>query len=201
MRWLIGGVVAFVALLVVSISVYLTPNDLQSCNITPAEEGSCGRADAIIAISGGDTRSRTDEAIALYKNGWAPRLVFAGAAQDLSGPSNAEAMRRQALAANVPDQSIVIEELSRTTAENALQTQNLFKQHQIKRIILVTSGYHQRRASLEFHKRLDGQVEVLNHPVPKDNQWSSLWWLTPTGWWLAGSELIKIAIFHLGGSL
>ncbi|HYG83546.1 MAG TPA: YdcF family protein [Verrucomicrobiae bacterium] len=201
MKWLIGGAIGFCALVVLFISLYLSPNDLGKCDSAPTMTvGSCAPVDAIVAISGGDTPARTAEAIKLYQNGWAPRVLFAGAAQDPSSPSNAEAMRQQAITAGVPDQAILIEELSRTTAENALKTQSLFAKNNIKRIILVTSAYHQRRASLEFQKRLDGQVEVLNHPVAEDNHWSPTWWLTLRGWWLAGSELAKIIIFHLGGS-
>ena len=58
-------------------------------------------SDAIVAISGGRTTVRADKAIELYKKGYAPLLIFSGAALD-DGPSNAFAMRDQALAAGVP---------------------------------------------------------------------------------------------------
>lgn len=65
--------------------------------------------------------------------------------------------------------------------------------------MLVTSGYHQRRAFLEF-KKYSPNVTVRNSPLNNDMQWSSLWWLTPKGWWLAGSELVKIIAFYTGSS-
>ena len=43
-------------------------------------EGDCRKADAIVVVSGGDTNARTDEAIKLYKEGWAPLIVVSGAA-------------------------------------------------------------------------------------------------------------------------
>jgi uncharacterized SAM-binding protein YcdF (DUF218 family) len=67
-------------------------------------------------------------------------------------------------------------------------------------VILVTSAYHQRRASLEFNKRAAGTVQVRNHPVATDKQWSGLWWMTPTGWYLATTEFFKIIAFYVGGT-
>jgi len=42
----------------------------------------------------------------LYKHDWAKLLIFSGAAADKTGPSNAEAMKRQALAAGIPSSDI-----------------------------------------------------------------------------------------------
>lgn len=194
----IGSLVFFFVVAIVGLSIYLAPDDLSSCSVHPTTSSPCQVADAIVAVSGGDTVARTREAIKLYQNGWAPKLVFSGAAQDKSGPSNAEVMRREARTAGVPDSNIIIEEYSATTKQNAENTQNIFATNNIKSVILVTSAYHQRRAGLEFSKRSD--VALRNHPVATDNQWSSWWWATPTGWFLAISEIVKIIVFYLGGS-
>ena len=198
MKTIIAVVVLFIAA-VIGISIYLGPNDLAGCNDHPSSTKKCQTADAIVAVSGGDTSARTDEAVKLYKNGWAPKLIFSGAAQDKSGPSNAEAMRREARASGVPDNDIITEELGATTKQNAENTGSIFEENNISSVILVTSAYHQRRAGLEFSKR-SSNVEVRNHPVASDNQWSSLWWLTPIGWFLAIGELVKIVIFYIGGT-
>lgn len=180
-------------------TAYLSPNDLAHCGTHPSEAKPCQAAEAIVAVSGGDTAARTREAIKLYQNGWAPKLIFSGAAQDKSGPSNAAVMKSEAHAAGVPDSDILTEEYSETTKQNAIKTQSIFETHNITSVILVTSAYHQRRAGLEFASR-SNDVQVRNHPVASDNQWSNWWWLTPTGWYLALSELVKIAVFYVGGS-
>ncbi len=195
-RVLIAAGVAL-GLIIVGLTVYLGPDDLSSCGTHPSQVASCQTADAIVAISGGDTAARTNEAIALYQNGWAPKLVFSGAAEDKSGPSNATVMKRQALAAGVPADAILTEGQSATTTQNAENTQSIFTSNNIKSVILVTSAYHQRRAGLEFGAQSSG-VAVRNHPVSHDNQWSVTWWLTPIGWVLAISEFIKIMLFHVG---
>lgn len=197
MKWLIAALcVALV--LTIGLPLYLGPDDIAGCK-EPETSGKCASADAIIAISGGDTAARTAEAISLYKAGWAPKLIFSGAAADKSGPSNAEVMRKQAVSDGVPKGAITIEDLSATTAENAQNTAELVKGMGLRRVILVTSAYHQRRASIEFGKRLGSDVVIVNHPVANDDQWSSWWWMTPYGWVLGIGELIKILFAEASG--
>lgn len=199
MKTIIALLVALFVI-ILGLSIYLAPNDLVSCSEAPSGVKPCHEADAIVAVSGGDTSARVDEAVRLYKNGWAPKLIFSGAARDKSGPSNAEAMRRTARTAGVPDNDIITEEYSETTKQNAENTQDILRRNQVSSVIIVTSAYHQRRAGLEFKARALNAVEIRNHPVASDNQWSSWWWLTPTGWYLAVGEFVKIIAFYLGGS-
>ena len=194
-----------VALLVISItviSVYLTPDNLRQCPEQPTGEGDCRSADAIVAISGGNTSVRTEEAIRLYQAGWADTLIFSGAAADTTGPSNAEVMRTQAIEAGVPSEAIIIESDAQTTKQNAEMIQETLSSadSDIQRVILVTSPYHQRRASLEFRALAGDGITVLNHPTTNDPDWSMVWWLTPRGWWLAIGELVKIGAFYAGES-
>lgn len=189
------------AVFIAVVSIYLTPDDLRGCE-APTGSGKCQKADAIVAVSGGNTSVRTAEAIRLYKEGWAETVIFSGAAADTSGPSNAEVMRRQALAAGVPASAIEVESSSQTTKENAERTRKLLvdQAEGAKRIILVTSPYHQRRASLEFRALAGEDSMIINHPTPDDPDWPLIWWLTPRGWWLAGGELVKIIAFYAGES-
>ncbi len=193
-------VLTCVVLFLLLLPHYLGPNDLLQCEKVPSNSAvmsECHQADAVVAVSGGDTAARTREAIALYQNGWAPYLIFSGAAQDVSGPSNAEAMKRQAVQAGVPESAIITEETSLNTEQNATNTKALLQQYQLKKIILVTSVYHQRRANLEFTKRAGSSIVVVNHPVARDAQWTEQWYITPIGWWLVVGELVKIAGFYV----
>ena len=188
------------AFLTWAIGAYLAPDNLAKCkDLMPSAEAGCGRADAIVAVSGGDTTARANEAIKLYKNGWAGILVFSGAAADKTGPSNAAVMKQQAIDAGIDPNVILIEETSETTTENAAETISLFKKHNITSAILVTSAYHERRALLEFDRRALG-VDVRAHPVETDKQWSSVWWLTPSGWTLAIPELVHSLILSTGSA-
>lgn len=196
---IVAIIIGAFAVIILGLGAYLAPDDLSGCGDRPGKNANCQPADAVVAVSGGDTAARTREAIMLYQNGWGKKLIFSGAAQDKSGPSNAEVMRREARDAGVPESDIVIEESGETTKQNAENTQSIFAQNEISSVILVTSAYHQRRAGLEFAKRSEG-VSVRNHPVAHDKQWSGWWWLTPTGWFLAVGEFVKIIAFYLGGT-
>jgi uncharacterized SAM-binding protein YcdF (DUF218 family) len=198
-KWLFIIPGALIAL-IIGISFYLQPNDFIGCGDKPqAGSTQCVKADAIVVVSGGDTSARTAEGIKLFQNGWANSIIFSGAAQDKSGPSNAAAMRTQAINAGVPVASIYVEEESATTEENALNTHAILMNNNFHTVILVTSGYHQRRADLEFKKE-NTNTTVLNYPLLKDKDWSILWWMTPRGWWLAGGEIAKIVMFYVGGA-
>lgn len=192
-------VVVSVVLTALLLGVYLAPDDLARCDQQPTT-GECVAADAIVAVSGGDTQARTHEAVELYHRGWAPKLVFSGAAADKTGPSNASVMRMQAIASGVPEADIIVEDTSETTHQNARHSSDVFASNNFQRVILVTSAYHQRRASIEFHQNTDGATKVVNHPVATDRQWMRWWWITPTGWWLALSELVKIILVYTGVS-
>jgi uncharacterized SAM-binding protein YcdF (DUF218 family) len=198
MKWLIAFPVVIVVL-IVSLSIYLQPNSFVGCDTEPTTSAQCAKADAIVVVSGGDTVARTDVGISLFKNGWADNLIFSGAAQDKTGPSNAEAMKRQAVAAGVPEAVIAIDEASANTQQNAENTRSIVAEKNYHDIILVTSGYHQRRASLEFN-RLADDVVVRNYPIASDKDWGWFWWVTPRGWWLAGGEIAKITAFYVGVS-
>lgn len=189
-------------IIVISLSIYLQPNDFTVCNLNdrPSNHDTCTVADAIVTVSGGDTIARTNHAIQLYKNGWAPLLIFSGAAQDKTGLSNAFAMRQNAIQAGVSPEAILIEENSENTAQNATLTSRLVKDQGIKNIILVTSGYHQRRASLEFHAQLSDSGVVIRNSPTDDSDWGWFWWLTPRGWWLAVGEFIKIIVVYSGAT-
>lgn len=178
------------AVIIVGITLFLTKDDLRTCGAQPTD-GNCVAADVIVAVSGGDTQARTAEAVRLFQGGWAKKLIFSGAAADKTGPSNAKAMRQQAIASGVSASDILIEESSENTRENATKTSALFQQHNISSVILVTSSYHARRVDMEF-TRAAPLVQFRSHPTAVDKQWSDVWWLTPTGWQLVVQELVKI---------
>lgn len=203
MKSLIAAIILVVLLaLTIGLSFFLGPNDLSRCDSSPSNSSNCAAADAIVAVSGGDTNARTDEAIKRYRDGWAPLLIFSGAAQDASSPSNAETMKARAIEQGVPPSDVLTEEFARNTAENAANTSAFINERNLSKIILVTSAYHQRRANLEFTAKLGMSVQIINAPVSQDKQWNQWWWLSPAGWWLALGELVKIiAYFTSGGAI
>ena len=150
------------------------------------------KADAIVAISG-DTGARADTAITLWKAGWAPLIVFSGAAIDPESVSSAEIMRREALRQGVPESAVLVEGASTTTEENAAEVARLMAARKLRSAILVTSPYHQRRASLLFERAFaPAGLSFLNHPAD-DPAWDAdRWWLHEPSRTLTLVELAKL---------
>lgn len=150
------------------------------------------KSDVIVAVSGGDTTARTIEAVDLYQEGWAPQIIFSGAALDPNSESNASAMKEIAIGKGVPPDAINIEEGADNTRENASRAASLIKALEYESAILVTSPYHQRRAYIEFKNQLGPEYEIINRPAP-DQRWSkSGWWRSPFGWYITASEIPKV---------
>ncbi len=141
-----------------------------------AVEDPLEKVDAIVAISG-DTGARTDTAVTLWKAGWAPIIVFSGAAIDPESVSSAEIMRREALRQGVPDSAVLVEPASATTEENAAEVANLMAQRKLHSAILVTSPYHQRRAAFEFQRTFEPRGLIFRNYPARDPEWNAfLWW-------------------------
>lgn len=156
-------------------------------------------ADAIVVVSGGQTTSRAAKGIELFKQGYAPIIIFSGAAIG-DGPSNAYAMRDQALSQGISKDLIFIDEISQNTYENALNSKKILDNQKAKKIILVTSPYHQRRANQTFRTVLGPDYEVFGVSA-FDDRWSkSQWWKRGFPLFITFSELWKLAYVNITGS-
>jgi len=180
--WLAGIVLLLFAagyLSLIILGEYLTPSD------------NLAKADTIVVFSGGP--GRAEWGIKLYRDEWAPRILFVGAAQDPSSPSNAATMRAQALAAGVPETAIFTEDKSTNTLENAQFSKKVLDGIGAKKIILVTSPYHQRRAyeTLKFVYGEPG-IEIVNSPSGYSDWNAKAWWEKPSSSDVTISEVLKI---------
>jgi len=178
----------FLTAIIVAVLVVIAVPVLIGFYLSPRDK--LVKADAIVVISGGETEARIKEGIWLYDNGYAPTIIFAGAARE-GDVSNALAMKRIAMRKGVPAGDILIEEDSRDTEENAEFTAEIIKKQNYKSIILSTSPYHQRRAFHNFKKNLP-ELRIINWSA-KDSRWRKFgWWKTEEGRRLTFSEFLKI---------
>lgn len=139
-------------------------------------------ADAIIVIGDDDfTADRAAEAAALFKAGWAPAVVASGR---MLRPytSIADLMARDLESRGVPSRAIVrFSHRSVNTLEEAENLQVLINQKAWRRILLVTSNYHTRRAKYIFRKVLPGSVS-LEVVAASDSQFEpATWWESRQG--------------------
>ena len=139
------------------------------------------QADAIVVLGGteGPTvpprieaeeihGSRHLTAARLFKEKKAPLIVVAAGQPytDAQGKERTRAadMRDILVGMGVESKSILLEEKSRNTVENAFYTAEVLKSHNAKKILLVTSAFHMSRAMRHFKNR--SSLEVI--PVPTD---------------------------------
>ena len=165
------------------------------------------KADAIVVLSGRFERSMY--AADLYRAGYAPLVVLteevAGAgAQQLEKlgihlPAALEIHRKVLLAKGVPERNVEV--LARSvvsTADEALEIARRFGQPG-RRLLVVTSPFHVRRARLIVGRALDGRgVTVLVCATPYES--------FPDDWWRSQDaarevllEWAKLAFYLLGG--
>lgn len=104
------------------------------------------------ALPGFSTFLRCQHAAWLYRN-WKAVPVVASGGVGSSGLVIADVMRRTLLEAGVPDSMIWAERTSRSTYENAAFTARILQAKRIRRIALVTEGYHMLRSDLCFRKQ------------------------------------------------
>ena len=160
-----------------------------------------GKTDVIVAVSG-DEGPRTETAVRLWKDGYAPLLLFSGASLDPNSVSSAEIMKREAVHLGVPEDRILVEPAATTTDENARLVAQLMTSRGLHTAILVTSPYHQRRASMLFAKAFaPAGLSFLNHPAD-DPEWDpDRWFLHEPSRTLTLVELAKLgAAVVFGGS-
>jgi uncharacterized SAM-binding protein YcdF (DUF218 family) len=156
-------------------------------------------SDAIIVISGDEDQARLRQGIRLWREQWAPKLVFSGAARE--GPvSNAAEMRRQAMIDGVPSTAILLDEQGADTYGNAINTRRLLEAQALKSAILVTSPYHLQRAALTFKGVYQGSNIRLIASAAPDSDWrKQSWWLRPDLRLLTFRELEKLAYVSITG--
>lgn len=193
MRRFLAGFVSGVALTIAAACLVLV-----AVGHLLAVEDPLRSADAIVALSG-DTGARTATAVALWKQQYAPLIIFAGAAVDPGSVSSGELMKREAVAAGVPASAILVEPSSNTTEENARGVASLMQAHGLRSAILVTSPYHQRRAADFFaHEFGPADLTFSNYPA-RDPHWDpNTWWLHQPARTLTVIELAKLSVEVVG---
>jgi uncharacterized SAM-binding protein YcdF (DUF218 family) len=182
--WTIAITVCLVVALPLFIGWYLSPQD-------PIE-----KADVIVTVSGGDNNARIEKTVELYKESWAPIIIFSGAAAE-GDVSNAEAMRNISVKQGVPRADILIEEKSVDTAENAQFTAAIIREKGYGSMILVTSPYHQRRTMELFKAELGEDFKIINRSAVDEDWRKKGWWEDEEGRFLTLGELGKILVNYI----
>lgn len=113
-------------------------------------------------------RERLDHALKLYRSGAFDHFIVTGGLDDNGATlTEAEGMRNYLLEQGVPEPSIVMDSLSRSTYENLSFAQEIMDRHDWNTAVVITHDYHGSRAA-DIAKKLGFkpvQVSVTDSKV------------------------------------
>jgi len=139
-------------------------------------------ADIIIVLGDDDFAAhRTTEAAVLFRARWAPAVVASGR---MLRPyaSIADFMARDLGSQGVPESAIIrFSHRADNTLEEAEGLRVLITEKGWRRILLVTSNYHARRARYIFRKVLPASVSVEVAGAPDPEFQPDTWWESRQG--------------------
>ncbi|GAB4420641.1 MAG: YdcF family protein [Bryobacter sp.] len=126
-----------------------------------AEIDEARAADVIIVLGAAEwngrpspvLRSRLDHALALYRQGLAPRIVTTGGAGGDPVHTEAEVSRHYLAGKGVPAENIFLESNGASTAQSIAASAEILRRQNWTSCILVSDGYHLFRAKkiMESH--------------------------------------------------
>ncbi|MBK7708537.1 MAG: YdcF family protein [Acidobacteria bacterium] len=157
--------------------------------------------DAILVLAGGSAiRERTRIAAGLFEQGAAPRVLLTNDGEqsgwyqsEQRNPFNFERAKRELTAAGVPEAAIdVFPGVVGSTRDEAIAVKDLSGDLRFKRILIVTSAHHTRRA-LRVFEITASEIEFGITSAPAESVW--FWWLSPKGWRDIGIEYVKLGYY------
>jgi uncharacterized SAM-binding protein YcdF (DUF218 family) len=113
------------------------------------------QADAIVLLGGG-SGERPTRAAELFRAGVAPRIL-------VSGEGDASGNRLLLMNRGVPSKAIELEPNSKTTKENAQFSIPLLRAEGARKVVVVTSWYHSRRA-LKCFRHYAPDIQFYSSP-------------------------------------
>ncbi len=174
-----------------------------------AAEDPLQKADAMFVLAG--TRmDRPLEAVDLYKGGYAPRIVLSDGtrerafavlgAQGITIPPDVEVSRNVLIQLGVPASAILLPlVIHENTAQEAQTLRRLAMMYGWRRIIIVSSKYHLRRAGFAARRELRGTgIEVLMHGTRYGLEDPEHWWTRREDVRFLLDEIPKLIVYELG---
>ena len=166
-------------------------------------------AEAIVMLSGSATfHERAQHAAQLYKEGRAGKIILTNdnlksgwSEAEQRNPFYYERAKQELIQSGVPEQNIeVLMDPILGTYHEVCVIKLYCESHNIHSIVVVTSGYHSRRALFTFRKVFSGsETEVGMDPVEAgiDTPSPATWWYKSFGWQVVGQEYGKLLCYRL----
>lgn len=190
--------IAFAVLLIIFglLFAFRTPI-LRACGTALMHEDKLQQADAMFILSGGGY-DRGNEAYRVYRSGYTKQIICTGGnpvvemkvfdIDTLESDMTTANLKRL----NIPDSNIVQIKYGTSTQEEKDTIINYCKQHQLKKVILLSSRLHTARVHSVFRKPFeDAGVELIIHGAPSSRFNEYEWWKSEDGLIAVNNEWIK----------
>ncbi len=170
------------------------------------------RAEAIVVLGGSSTYiERARRAAEAYREGRAPKILLTDDGQrggwssaEQRNPLFVERAADELKRAGVPGEAIeVLPRTVTSTYDEAVLLREYADARETRSFIIVTSGYHSRRALWTARQVFRGSgVQVGLEPVAPGDETPAphLWWLGARGWEMVAGEYVKAVYYwaHYG---
>ncbi len=111
----------------------------------------------------------------LYRQGYAPKLIFTGGFGGAGARfSESQVARRYALKQKVPSSDILIETRSRTTRQNLVEAKQVMLKHDMHKVIVVSDPLHMARA-LRLSRELGIDALASSTPSTRFRSFHTSW--------------------------
>ena len=136
-----------------------------------ARRDTAERASAIVVLGAAQyvghpspvLRARLDHAVALWRRGLAPRIIFTGGFGVGDTTSEAAVSRTYAMKHGIPDSVILLEGGGRNTSESLAAAAAIMRAHEMRSAILVSDAFHMARLRIIAHQL---GIEPFTSPTP-----------------------------------
>jgi uncharacterized SAM-binding protein YcdF (DUF218 family) len=164
-------------------------------------------ADAIVVLSGSSTYlERADWAARLYRERRAPvviltddKLISGWNGAEERNPYFYELAAKELQKRGVPAEKIrIVSQPALGTYYESLNVREYATSHKLKRLLIVTSAYHSRRALWSMRRACEGTgMEIgVDGPSPgwqTPSAWT--WWMHRWGWKVVAGEYLKMTYY------
>lgn len=151
------------------------------------------KAEAIVVLAGDGGVARTLEAVRLYQDGYAPKIILthqrlpkgyeALARLNIPVPEERDIQWMVLKAMRIPAAAVLqVSERADGTGIEMVYLIRLLKAHRIDTVILVTNRSHSTRASKILARVSGGGVTIISRPSRYDTFDPERWWYSDTDW-------------------
>ena len=147
------------------------------------------KTDAIVVLTGG--KGRVEEGVRLFRESRAEFLFFVGV-----DPSVKKSDLYRPKPGDPSADNVILEKSSRNTLENSIFGRDVIVRSGVHSVLLITSRYHLKRASILFRNSLPKNITIVPYPVDSVNLKES-WWNHGGSFQLLFREFYKYCMLRM----